>query len=175
MPRLKKHSTSEWTKASKKWHRENTGANAIDISREERRRCSSARAAFFTAKFAEIPLDFPASPIPCQLCGEPTSAWCEGCYLRCKNDNGPFAAICTICDAEKLVCPPCVMRSIDYNAGHRAYLQTLPGGVEQENVMNITGYSGQHGEHSEFFTQVQMTASQTSADTDTNAQGVHRA
>ena len=156
MPRLKKHNTNSVAKAAKKWHRSHKFEDVDSLTIEERRDSEGARAAFFMHKLAIIQTSFPTQIEPCGQCGEPTTAWCEGCYLRCSKDASPYGAICNTCDREMKVCEWCDQAGITYAAGHLCYLQTLPGGVEEPNTMQVLGYTDQDGEMKQLQTPVHV-------------------
>ena len=106
----------------------------VDLSVEDRRGNPQAKAAFFWAARQNLPKDFPEC-FPCGRCGKPTLGWCEGCYRHIA-ETLPFSAICQDCDRAHLVCDQCQAARIDWETGHRSFLETHP--EEDEETFEVT-------------------------------------
>ena len=104
------------------------------VPRAERHRSFPKRAAFALVTAAE---NLPGTgrelgAQPCELCGQWTHSWCEACTLR------PFNAVCTLCDADHLVCRPCQRLGRSWEAAHAA--NTTP-----PDCIELSGYRDQAG------------------------------
>ena len=138
MPILAETATREWLRLAVQWRRD----HCLDPSSQsvlDRRRSRGARAAYYWAVKDRVLTD-PSIPPPvgCDLCGEPTYSWCEGCYSRCRPSDH-FSGLCTTCDQERLVCHACLELEIDYAQGHRAFLAQEAKTEETAAEVQVTG------------------------------------
>ena len=105
--------------------------SARGVLREERQRSFPKRAAFALVAAAENLPGRDLGAQPCKLCGQWTHSWCEACSLR------PFNAVCTLCDADHLVCRPCQRLGRSWEAARAA--NTTPPDVELSGYRDQTG------------------------------------
>ena len=138
MPILVETATRDWLRLAIAWRREHPG-DPLSLTVAERRASLGARAAYFWAVKARSTQD-PELPVPvgCDLCGEHTYSWCEGCYSRC-GSSGKYSGLCTLCDQEKRVCYACFELEIDYTKGHRAFLAQEAKEKETATEVQVTG------------------------------------
>ena len=102
------------------------------MPREERQLSFPKRAAFALVTAAENLPGRDLGAQPCELCGQWAHSWCEACSLR------PFNAVCTLRDADPVVCRPCQRLGRPWEAA-RAANTTPPDCVE------LSGYHDQTG------------------------------
>ena len=121
-----------WVAEAKVWLRLHPREDHRRVPREERQRSFPKRAAFALVTAAENLPGRDLGAQPCELCGQWTHSWCEACSLR------PFNAVCTLCDADHLVCRPCQRLGRSWEAA-RAANTTPPDCVE------LSGYHDQTG------------------------------
>ena len=113
----------------------------MSLSVDERRATKEARAAYYLAVRDPSPPEAGIPPpVGCDLCGDPTYSWCEGCYLRCEGST-PYSGLCTLCDSEHRVCYACIGLEISYAAGHRAYLDQEKKETEAPEEIQVLGTS----------------------------------
>ena len=89
--------------------------------RDERLRDPHLRAAFAIWGLERAP----AHTQPCQRCGLCTASWCEACEPALTHGQPPVA-ICTACDADKLVCAACDAKGATWTTSRAAYLRLHP-------------------------------------------------
>lgn len=90
-------------------------------SRSERLKDPHLRAAFAIWGLERAP----AHTQPCQRCGLCTASWCEACEPALAHGLLP-TAICTACDADKLVCAGCDDKGATWDAARAAYQRLHP-------------------------------------------------
>ena len=101
-----------------------------DQPREERQRSFPKRAAFALVT-AKLTWARPRGPTLRTL-RQWTHSWCEACSLRL------FNAVCTLCDADHLVCRPCQRLGRSWEAA-RAANTTPPDCIELNGYRDQTG------------------------------------
>ena len=138
MPVLAETSNREWLRLAIQWRREHSD-DPSSLAVTDRRGSTGARSAYYWAVKDRVPSD-PELPTPvgCDLCGDPTYSWCEGCYSRC-GASGTYSGLCTTCDQERLVCYACLELEIDYAKGHRAFLAQEKKEAETATEVQVTG------------------------------------
>lgn len=137
MPLLASTANREWLTLAVAWRRSNA-ADPSGLRVCDRRESKGARSAFYWAvRDPNPPPDEPV-PVGCDLCGDPTFSWCEGCYSRC-GASGTYSGLCTTCDQERLVCYACLELEIDYAKGHRAFLAQEKKEAETATEVQVTG------------------------------------
>ena len=140
MPPLAQPNLLEWTTRARLWRRRFPTEVAENIAVEDRRASPLARAAFWVALRRDPTPGLPESG-PCDQCGWPTYAWCEGCYVRL-SQREPFSTLCQRCDQERLVCQTCDAQGITWHHGHQAYEAEQ---VEDEEAVEISGWGQESG------------------------------
>ena len=101
------------------WRHNHPGVSPEGITLVQRQQSSQARAAWFIWQLGGRDLH----PFQgcCDLCGELTASWCEGCYARCGHTPLTYSSLCTSCDRQQAVCNLCLEKKITYQIGHEAY------------------------------------------------------
>ena len=90
MPLIRQTNLVAYTEAATAWALNNPGVAPGTLSLECRTSCPQAKAAYFVAKLGSR--DVPAGFGACNICGELTASWCEGCYMRCMSPTEPYIA-----------------------------------------------------------------------------------
>ncbi len=140
MPHLALTDTWQWLVLAGEWAQQHS-EDPVSLSLDERRASQAARAAYYLAVRDPSPPEAGIPPpVGCDLCGDPTYSWCEGCYLRCEGCT-PYSGLCTLCDSEQRVCYACSGLEITYSAGHRAYLDQEKKEEEAPEEIQILGTS----------------------------------
>ena len=134
---------AQWQRDAGEFLRKHPGAKVKELTRAERLLVPQARAAWAAVHFRAGAVAREHGAQPCDLCGEWTGSFCEGC------EAVPYA-VCTACDADRLLCHHCVSSGKLYSEVERTDLQ---GYVE------ITGYNNEKGEFVRYDTPVRFPAS----------------
>ena len=90
---------AQWQRDAGDFLRKHPGAKVKELTRAERLLVPQARAAWAVVHFRAGAVAREHGAQPCDLCGEWTGSFCEGCAAV------PYA-VCTACDADRLLCPP---------------------------------------------------------------------
>ena len=90
-----------WQLKAKAFLRAHPGVVAAELTRSERLVIPGAKEAWAVVHWGPSAGVRSLGGQPCAHCGEWTGSFCEGC-------SGLPAAICTRCDRERLLCPPCL-------------------------------------------------------------------
>lgn len=157
MPPIRATPLAALREVAESWKANNPGVSPEVLGYSQRLASSQARAAYFVARCGdeELPAGFGA----CNLCGEVTASWCEGCYRRCESSHQAYSSICQRCDQAHKVCDLCLAEDIDYAKGHQAYLRQRQSSTE--NSIEITGAFESNGEYMEIHGQFRRTASES--------------
>ena len=141
MPAIRAPRLEALREVAASWRVNHPGVCPSEITLETRLRSSQARAAFFIWQLGDRDLH----PLQgcCDLCGELTASWCEGCYLRCGATPLTFSSVCQPCDSLKKVCALCGDLGITYAQGHRAYgVQRQQGSTDTIEIQVVESGTG---------------------------------
>ena len=140
MPPLAFPDLVEWSLRARRWRVANPGADALQISEEQRKQDGDAKAAYFWEARRGLPRDWPHCG-PCCSCGQPSYSWCEGCYGRVP-ETSPFGIVCQTCDTLHEVCDLCRAGGVDWQVGHQRYLDAHHG-ADEEETFEVTAIDGE--------------------------------
>ena len=102
---------SDWVALAKQHLRDHPRVDHRGVSVAARRGSAGARATYALLTASQHAAGRALGAAPCQLCSEWTHSWCESC-------DPPAWAICTECDAARLVCPECEAKGETWESGH---------------------------------------------------------
>ena len=153
MPVIRPTDASEARKLAKQWETANPGRNPQQIPRFTRMTDKTAWAAFYMS----VPVkqqELVHMLHGCDVCGLPTTSWCEGCYARIPDPglspqpsvvsaDQAFSPICRRCDQEKRVCRFCTEKGLTFDEGRAKYIQSH--GNEDEGCVGVTGWTDSTG------------------------------
>lgn len=153
MPVILPTDAGEVRKLAKQWKKANPGRNPQQLPRSTRMTDKTAWAAFYMS--VPVKQESLAQMLHgCDVCGLPTTSWCEGCYARIPDDglarmpsavsaDNAFSPICRQCDQEKRVCRFCDQNGLTFDEGRTKYLQSH--GNEDEGCVEVTGWTDSSG------------------------------
>ena len=90
-----------WKDRAASFLRAHPGEVALQLTWGQRLVVPGAREAYAVATYEREAMGRSLGAAPCNLCGCWTHSWCEACKTR------PPTAICSTCDAAKLLCQSC--------------------------------------------------------------------
>lgn len=99
---LAEYDWSGWKNTAADFLRAYPGVVAVELTWGQRLSVPGAREAYAVATYSREHAGRALGAAPCNQCGCWTHSWCETCAVR------PAVAICTQCDAEKLLCKSCI-------------------------------------------------------------------
>ena len=141
MPALAPRDHEAMTAGARRWLQQHPGVPAGKIDRLRRLVEPDARSAFsaltMVAMRARLGVLGGCVPEPCNRCGEWTHAYCEACNL----DLGPPRAMCTTCDAARLVCHVCQGQGRSWELGRAEHEARLG----RQDVLEVNGFHDEMG------------------------------
>ena len=151
---------SDWVALAKQHLRDHPRVDHRGVSVAARRGSAGARATYALLTASQHAAGRALGAAPCQLCGEWTHSWCESC-------DPPAWAICTECDAARLVCPECEAKGETWESGHSRQ-------CNEEGIIEVTGFTQGDGTFVRLQTPLKVPIAEVQTEQGFNEAGITR-